>query len=76
MDILFTIKAAGEFTYSIINNDGQALQVGSLNGVDNSTIEVKDLFSGIYYVIGKKSHNDKTENCNSVNKRVFYWGSS
>ena len=54
---VFTVKSKGAVVYSIINEMGQIIREGKLSGENYYTVDIQDLSSGIYNVVGYKSNS-------------------
>lgn len=52
----FVIKSTIEGTYSIVNNVGQVVQTVTLDSSDNFSVEINNLESGLYFIIGFKDN--------------------
>ena len=48
----FTISGASEGQYSVINELGQTVREFELNAVNNYTVPIKNLSTGVYYIVG------------------------
>ena len=48
----FTIQSSNKGTYTIINELGQALQTIQLNDANNHLVNIGNLSSGVYFIVG------------------------